>query len=109
MRMSDWSSDVCSSDLKPDSLSLALSTADCTCLALPISASIFSTASLAPPCAGPHSAATPVAMHAYGLAPVEPTRRTVDVDAFCSWSACRMTSRSSAVAATGLQHRGEHV
>src|SRR3546814_9851989 len=45
-------------------------------------------------------------MHAYGLAPVEPTRRTVDVDAFCSWSACRMNSRSSALAATGLISSG---
>jgi hypothetical protein len=35
------------------------------------------------------------------LAPVEPARRTVDVLAFCSWSACRMNSRSSALAATG--------
>ena len=32
----------------------------------------------------PHSAAMPAATHAYGLAPVEPTRRTVEVDAFCS-------------------------
>ncbi len=38
----------------------------------PISASIFSTASLAPPCAGPHRLAMPAAMQANGLAPVEP-------------------------------------
>ena len=42
-------------------LTAALSTADFTFSGLPISASIFSTASLAPPCAGPHNAATPAA------------------------------------------------
>ncbi|MNN26278.1 hypothetical protein D3C81_1397790 [compost metagenome] len=76
---------------------MALSTADSTLSAEPISSSIFSTASLAPPCAGPHSAVTPAATEAYGLAPVEPTRRTVEVEAFCSWSACRTNSRSSAL------------
>ena len=35
------------------------------------------------------------------FAPVEPTRRTVEVDAFCSWSSCRMSRRSSAVEITG--------
>jgi hypothetical protein len=56
----------------------------------PISASIFSAASLAPPCAGPHRQAMPAAMQANGLAPEEPASRTVEVEAFCSWSACRM-------------------
>ena len=51
---------------------------------VPISASIFSTASLAPPCAGPQSAAMPAAMQANGFAPVEPASRTVEVEAFCS-------------------------
>src|SRR3546814_19098286 len=74
---------------KPDSLSLALSTADCTCLASPISASIFSTASLAPPCAGPHNAATPAATQAYGSAPLEPPRRTVAAEAFSLGEAAR--------------------
>ena len=46
--------------------------------------SIFSTASLAPPCAGPHRLAMPAAMQANGLAPVEPASRTVLVEAFCS-------------------------
>ena len=36
------------------------------------------------------------------FAPVEPTRRTVEVDAFCSWSSCRISSRSSARDMTGL-------
>ena len=44
--------------------------------------------SLAPPCAGPQSAATPEATHAKGLAWLEPAVRTVDVLAFCSWSMC---------------------
>ena len=63
---------------------------------VPISSSILSAASLAPPCAGPHRQAMPAAMQANGLAPEEPARRTVEVEAFCSWSACRMRMRSSA-------------
>src|SRR5919202_1177414 len=74
----------------------------------PILASIFSTASLAPPCAGPHSEAMPAAMQANGLAPDEPHRRTVDVDAFCSWSACRMKIRSSARTSTSLGSYSSH-
>jgi hypothetical protein len=38
----------------------------------------------------------PAAMQANGLAPDEPARRTVEVEAFCSWSACRMKMRSIA-------------
>ena len=33
---------------------------------------------------------------------VEPAMRTVEVEAFCSWSACRMKMRSIARASTGL-------
>ena len=44
----------------------------------------------------------PAATEAYGLAPVEPTRRTVEVEAFCSWSACRMKIVSIAFARTGF-------
>ena len=51
---------------------------------LPISCNIIKAASLAPPCAGPQSAAIPAEMQANGLAPVEPANRTVEVDAFCS-------------------------
>ena len=69
---------------------------------VPISSSIRRTASFAPPCAGPQSAAIPEAIHAYGFAPVEPARRTVEVDAFCSWSACKVKIRSIALASTGL-------
>jgi hypothetical protein len=68
---------------------------------VPISRSMFSAASLAPPCAGPHRQAMPAAMQAKGLAPEEPARRTVEVEAFCSWSACRMKMRSIARASTG--------
>src|SRR5438270_13704457 len=68
----------------------------------PILASIFKTASLAPPCAGPQREAMPAAMQANGLAPDEPAMRTVEVEAFCSWSACRMKILSSASASTGL-------
>src|SRR5574337_1536287 len=75
---------------------------------LPLLPSMASTASLAPPCAGPHSEAMPAAMQANGLAPVEPARRTVDVEAFCSWSACRMKIMSMARASTGLTLYGSH-
>jgi hypothetical protein len=51
---------------------------------VPICSSIASTASFAPPCAGPHSAEMPEEIAAYGFAPVLPARRTVEVLAFCS-------------------------
>ena len=78
-----------------------------------MSSSMFSAASLAPPCAGPHRQATPAAIAANGLVPDEPHRRTVEVEAFCSWSACRMKMRSSARTSTSfgavlLARRGEH-
>src|SRR6478736_7008483 len=63
---------------------------------------MFSAASLAPPCAGPHRQAMPAAMQANGLAPEEPAIRTVEVEALCSWSACRIKILSSAFARTGL-------
>ena len=44
----------------------------------------------------------PAAMQANGLAPEEPASRTVEVEAFCSWSACRMRMRSSARTSTGF-------
>src|ERR1700682_1402614 len=69
---------------------------------VPIPASIARAASLAPPWAGPHRHAMPAAMQANGLAPEEPAIRTVEVEAFCSWSACRMKILSSASARTGL-------
>src|ERR1700760_4806063 len=68
----------------------------------PIDDSLASAASLAPPCAGPHRQAMPAAIQANGLAPDEPAMRTVEVEAFCSWSACRMKILSSASASTGL-------
>ena len=73
---------------------------------VPISSSILSAASLAPPCAGPHRQAMPAAMQANGLAPDDPASRTVEVEAFCSWSACRMKIVSSAFASTGLTTYG---
>src|SRR5262245_13119123 len=44
----------------------------------------------------------PAAMQAKGFAPDEPARRTVEVEAFCSWSACRIMMRSIARARTGF-------
>ena len=69
---------------------------------LPISNNMLSTASLAPPWAGPHRQAMPAAMQAYGLAWLEPAMRTVAVEAFCSWSAWSTRNRFIARASTGL-------
>src|SRR5579883_1941044 len=60
---------------------------------VPMSSSMRNTASLAPPCNGPHSEAIPAAMLANGFAWLEPTPRTVDVDAFCwrsVWTVARL-------------------
>jgi hypothetical protein len=43
----------------------------------------------------------PAEMLANRLASDEPTSRTVDVEQFCSWSACSTNSRSSALVITG--------
>ena len=53
----------------------------------PISASISSTASLAPPWSGPYSAAIPAETAENGSTCEEPTPRTALVEQFCSWSA----------------------
>src|ERR1041384_196121 len=74
----------------------------------PMSASIASAASLAPPWAGPHRQAMPAAIQANGLAPDEPAMRTVEVEAFCSWSACSVKILSSALASTGLTLYSSH-
>ena len=44
----------------------------------------------------------PAAMQAKGFAPDEPARRTVEVEAFCSWSACSIMIRSIALARIGF-------
>src|SRR6202044_1656472 len=75
---------------------------------LPISPSILSAASLAPPWAGPQRQAMPAAIQANGLAPLDPARRTVEVEAFCSWSACRIRMRSSARTSTSLTLYSSH-
>ena len=61
-----------------------------------------STSSLAPPCSGPESAAMAAAVVEKGSALELPTARMALVLQFCSWSACRMNSTSSARASTGL-------
>ncbi|MNC99619.1 hypothetical protein D3C83_179680 [compost metagenome] len=50
----------------------------------------------------------PAAIQANGLAPVEPASRTVEVEAFCSWSACRMRIRSIAFVRTGFGFHSSH-
>ncbi len=44
----------------------------------------------------------PAATEAQRLASLEPTSRTVDVEQFCSWSACRMSSCFKACTTVGL-------
>src|SRR6478609_6802587 len=73
-----------------------------------MSSSMLSAASLAPPCAGPQRHATPAAMAANGFVPDDPHRRTVEVEAFCSWSACRMKMRSSARTSTSFGTYSSH-
>ena len=63
---------------------------------VPISRSISRQAWLAPPWAGPQRQAMPAAIQANGLAPDEEARRTVEVEAFCSWSAWSVKIRSIA-------------
>ena len=67
----------------------------------PISRSILSTCSFAPPCSGPYSAATAAAAAEYGSTCELPTARIAFVEQFCSWSACRMNRTSSACSRTG--------
>ena len=43
----------------------------------------------------------PAEIEANMFACEEPTRRTVEVEQFCSWSACRISSFSSAETTTG--------
>ena len=73
-----------------------------TFFASPISSIIRSTASLAPPCSGPYSAAIPAETAENGSTCDEPTPRTALVEQFCSWSACRMSRTSSARWSTGF-------
>ena len=64
--------------------------------------SISITPMFAPPCFGPHSALTPAETDAYMFAPPEATMRTVDVEQFCSWSACSTRNMLSACATSGV-------
>ena len=68
----------------------------------PIACSSFMTCSLAPPCSGPLSA--PIAPSDGGVMSdnVEAITRAVKVDAFISWSACRIRAASNVFAAAGL-------
>ena len=69
---------------------------------LPISRSMVSTASLAPPCSGPYSAAEAPASAEYGSTSELPMARIALVPQFCSWSACRMNRMSRARSSTGF-------
>ena len=69
---------------------------------VPISRSISRQAWLAPPWAGPQRQAMPAAIQAKGLAPEEEASRTVEVEAFCSWSAWSVKIRSIARLRIGL-------
>ena len=67
-----------------------------------ISSSISITAWLAPPCRRPHRAETPDEILAKSPASDEPTKRTVEVEQFCSWSPCSISSLFSALTIVGL-------
>jgi hypothetical protein len=67
----------------------------------PISFSIRSTRSFAPPWSGPYSAAAADDTATYGSAWELPTVRIVVVLQFCSWSMCRMKRTSSAFSRMG--------
>eukprot|EP00443_Scrippsiella_acuminata_P094175 CAMPEP_0115547950 /NCGR_PEP_ID=MMETSP0271-20121206/93915_1 /TAXON_ID=71861 /ORGANISM="Scrippsiella trochoidea, Strain CCMP3099" /LENGTH=129 /DNA_ID=CAMNT_0002981407 /DNA_START=790 /DNA_END=1180 /DNA_ORIENTATION=- len=89
---------------QPYAAFLALTSAtNCETLSfVPIASNIAITASFAPPCAGPQREATPAAIQAYGFACELPAMRTVEVEAFCSWSMWRIMNALIALAATGL-------
>lgn len=75
-------------NLNLEFLSLALDITSSILLPyLCIYSNIVNTASFAPPWYGPHNDPIPAAIHANGLANELPAILTVDVDAFCSWSA----------------------
>src|SRR5690606_33771689 len=73
-----------------------------------ILASISITAWLAPPCSGPHSALMPAEIAPNRFTIDEPHSRTVEVEQFCSSSACRISSRSIAFSTTGSTWYGSH-
>ena len=67
----------------------------------PMPCSMRSTASFAPPCSGPYSAAAAAATDEYGSVFELPTLRIAKVEQFCSWSTWRMNRMSSARSSTG--------
>jgi hypothetical protein len=89
--------------LKPLFFSLAIATYFFTSPppSLSIAISISSTSWLAPPCSGPQRAQMPALIDANRFALLEPTIRTVLVEQFCSWSACRIRSRFIAFTSSG--------
>ncbi|CAB4757814.1 unannotated protein [freshwater metagenome] len=64
--------------------------------------SMSMTAWFAPPCSGPNRALMPAETEAKRFAWEEPTSRTVEVEQFCSWSACRRSSWLSAFEMIGF-------
>src|SRR6185436_4920708 len=69
--------------------------------ALPMSIRSFITCSLAPPCSGPLSAPMAPVIAECMSESVEAITRAVNVEAFISWSACRMRATSKVLAAAG--------
>jgi hypothetical protein len=61
-----------------------------------ICSSISSTAWLAPPCSGPEQRVDAGGDRREEVGVRRADQRTVEVEQFCSWSACRISSRSSA-------------
>ncbi len=67
-----------------------------------IDCSSFMTCSLAPPCSGPLSAPMAPVMAECMSESVEAITRAVNVEAFISWSACRIRATSNVFAAASL-------
>ncbi len=81
--------------LKGSLLSFARANASGILSLVPMVFSMLSTASLAPPCAGPHRAAMPEAMQAKGLAWLDPVPSIHTSDAGCHGMSHRHTGHSS--------------
>ena len=64
--------------------------------------SSFITCSLAPPCSGPLSAPIAPVIAECMSESVEAITRAVKVEAFISWSACRISATSNVLAASSL-------
>ena len=69
---------------------------------LPSSSSILITSALAPPCSGPFSVPMPPTIAEWMSVSVAAATRAANVEAFSSWSACRISATSKARVASAF-------